>query len=78
MLAQTSKDFDGVLSPNEHYVPWDTPGDAKKKADYYLDLSVGRSEAEEIAERGEKWVLERFLPVHQAKRMMEIVESENG
>ena len=76
MLAQTSKDFEGILQPMEHYVPWTTPREAWEQVRYYLDSSTGRDEGEDIAARGERWVLERFLPIHQAKRMREVVNNE--
>jgi hypothetical protein len=73
MMAQVSRDFDGMLFPGEHFIAWNTPKEARKISEYYLDTNSGRDEAEEIAECGERWVLDRYRPIHSARKMLEVI-----
>jgi spore maturation protein CgeB len=61
------------LFPGEHFIAWNTPKEARKISEYYLDTNSGRDEAEEIAECGERWVLDRYRPIHSARKMLEVI-----
>lgn len=71
MLAQHSKDFLGILDRDVHFAGFDTVDEAKEKAAYYLNHD---KERKEMAERGRWWVMDHFLPIHSARKMMEILE----
>ena len=70
LLSQWSEDFEGMLKSDEHFVAFKNAKDGRAKGEYYLKHETERRE---IARRGERFVMENYLPVHVAQKMLEVV-----